>query len=94
MPDFPDVPTLLDLGYDIVAPSLICIVGPKGIPPQIVQTLHAAFKKAMDDPDFINVNKVGDMPIIYRGPEDLAKHLLKLNEEVQGVIKSLGLREG
>ena len=93
MPDFPDVPTLLDLGYDIVAPSLICIVGPKGISPQIVQTLHGAFKKAMEDPDFINVNKVGDMPIIYRGPEDLAKHLLQMNEEVGGVIKSLGLRE-
>jgi hypothetical protein len=48
----------------------------------------------MEDPDFINVNKVGDMPTMYRGPEELAKHLLQMNEEVQGMIKSLGLREG
>ena len=94
MTDFPNAPTLLELGYDIVAPSLICIVGPKGLSPQVIQTLHGAFKKAMEDPDFINVNKQGDMPLIYRGPEDLAKHLLQMNEEVEGLTKSLGLREG
>ena len=94
MTEFPEVPTLVEMGYDIVAPSLICIVGPKGIPPQIVQTLHGAFKKAMEDPDFINVNKVGDMPIIYRSPEDLAQHLIQMNEEIETVAKTLGLREG
>ncbi len=94
MAEFPDVPTLLELGYDIVAPSLICIVGPKGIPFPIVQTLHDAFKKAMADPDFINVNKVGDMPLIYRGPEDLGKHLIQMNGDLESLVKSLGLREG
>jgi tripartite-type tricarboxylate transporter receptor subunit TctC len=93
MIDFPDVPTLLELGYDIVAPSLLCIVGPKGISPQSVQTLHGAFKKAMEDPAFINVCKQGDLPLIYRGPEDLARHLVQMNEEVEVLIKSLGLRE-
>ncbi len=33
------------------------------------------------------------MPLIYRGPEDLARHLVRMNEEVGGLIKSLGLRE-
>ena len=93
MMDFPNVPTLQELGYDIIATSLICIVGPKGLSSQIVQTLHGAFKKAMEDPDFINVSKQGDMPPIYRGPEDLARHLVQMNEEVEGLIKSLGLRE-
>ena len=47
MADFPNAPTLLELGYDITAPSLICVVGPKGLSLQIVTTLHGAFKKAM-----------------------------------------------
>jgi tripartite-type tricarboxylate transporter receptor subunit TctC len=93
MMDFPNVPTLLDLGYDIIAPSLLCIVGPQGVPPQIVETLHGAFKKAMEDPGFIHVCKQGDLPLIHRGPEDLAKHLVQMNEEVEGLIQSLGLRE-
>ena len=93
MADFPSVPTLLDLGYGISAASLISIVGPKGLSPQIVGTLHGAFKKAMEDPDFLKVSKQMDQPPLYRSPEDLAKHLVKMNEEVGGLINSLGLRE-
>jgi len=93
MRDFPDVPTLLELGYDITAPSLICIVGPKGLSPQIVETLHGAFKKAMEDLDFIKIGQQMDQPVLYRGPQDLAKHLVQMNEEVGGLIGSLGLRK-
>jgi len=93
MTDFPEVPTLLDLGYDMTAPSIICIVGPKGLSPQIVETLHSAFKKAIEDPDFILVSRQVDQPPVYRGPQELGKHLVKMNEEVGGLIKKLGLQE-
>jgi tripartite-type tricarboxylate transporter receptor subunit TctC len=93
MRDFPNVSTLLELGYDIVAPSLICVVGPKGLSPQIVETLHDAFKKAMEDPDFIKVSHQLDQPALYRGPQELAKHLVVMNEEVGALIRSLGLRK-
>ena len=93
MTDFPEVPTLLDLGYDMTAPSIICIVGPKGLSPQIVETLHSAFKKAIEDPDFIKVSRQVDQPPVYRGPQELGKHLVKMNEEVGGLIKKLGLQE-
>ncbi len=93
MQDFPNVPTLLESGYDIIAPSLISIIGPKGLSRQVVDTLHGAFKKAMEDPDFIKVSRQVDQPPMYRGPEDLAKHLVKMNGEVGGLIRSLGLRE-
>ncbi|HXZ37030.1 MAG TPA: tripartite tricarboxylate transporter substrate binding protein [Thermodesulfobacteriota bacterium] len=93
MIDFPNVPTLLELGYDISAASLISIAGPKGISPQIVEILHGAFKKAMEDPDFVKASRQLDQPTVYRSPEDLGKHLVKMNEEVGGLVRSLGLRE-
>ena len=93
MIDFPNVPTLLELGYGISAASLISIAGPKGISPQIVEILHGAFKKAMEDPDFIKVSRQLDQPTIYRSSEDLGKHLVKMNEEVGGLVRGLGLRE-
>ncbi|MDO8957542.1 MAG: tripartite tricarboxylate transporter substrate binding protein [Deltaproteobacteria bacterium] len=93
MIDFPAVSTLLELGFDIVAPSLICIAGPKGLSPQVVETLHGAFKRAMEDPDFIRVSRQVDQPGIYRGPQELAKHLVEMNEEVGTLIRSLGLRQ-
>ena len=93
MIDFPNAPTLLELGYKITAPSLISIIGPKGLPPQVVDTLHGAFKKAMDDPDFIKVSNEVDLPLLYRGPQDLDKHLVQMNEEVGTLIRNLGLRK-
>ncbi len=93
MNDFPNVPTLLELGYNITAPSLICVVGPKGLSPQIVETLHRAFKKSMEDPDFIKIGLQMDQPVLYRGPQELAKHLVEMNEEVGALIQSLGLRK-
>jgi len=93
MSDFPAVPALLELGYNITAPSLICIVGPKGLSPQVVETLHGAFKKAMEDPDFIKMSQQVDQPALYRGPQELAKHLVEMNEEVGMLIRSLGLRK-
>jgi tripartite-type tricarboxylate transporter receptor subunit TctC len=93
MIDFPNVPTLLELWQGITAPSLISIVGPKGLSPQVVETLHGAFKPAMEDPDFIKVGRQMDQPSFYRGPQDLAKHLASMNEEVGTLIRSLGLRK-
>ena len=93
MADFPNAPTLLELGTDITAASLICIVGPKGLSPQVVNTLHQAFKKAMEDPDFIRVSRQMDQPPVYRGPEDLGRHIVKMNEEVGSLIMKLGLQE-
>lgn len=93
MTGFPNAPTLLDLGYKITAPSLISIIGPKGLPPQVVDTLHGAFKKAMDDPDFIKAGDQMDLPLFYRGPQELEKHLVQMNEEVGTLVRSLGLRK-
>ena len=93
MIDFPEVPTLLDLGYSITAPSLGSVVGPKGLSPQMVEMLHKAFKKSMEDPDFIRISRQMDMPLVYRSPQELAKHLVEMNEEVGGLIRSLGLRQ-
>jgi tripartite-type tricarboxylate transporter receptor subunit TctC len=93
MIDFPNVPTLLELGQGITAPSLISIVGPKGLSPQVVETLHGAFKPAMEDPDFIKMGRQMDQPSLYRGPQDLAKYLVTMNDEVGTLIRSLGLRK-
>jgi tripartite-type tricarboxylate transporter receptor subunit TctC len=93
MVDFPNVPTLMELGQGITAPSLISIIGPKGLSPQVVEALHEAFKKAMEDPDFIKMGRQMDQPSFYRGPQDLAKYLVTMNEEVGSLIRSLGLRK-
>jgi tripartite-type tricarboxylate transporter receptor subunit TctC len=47
----------------------------------------------MGDPDFIRISRQMDMPLVYRSPQELAKHLVEMNEEVGSLIRSLGLRQ-
>ena len=47
------VPTLKELGYGITAMSPYGLVGPRGMDPHVVQTLHDAFKSALFDPQHL-----------------------------------------
>ncbi len=90
MAEFPNVPTLMEL-YGIDVPTFTGFGGPKGLPPHVVETLHNAFKKAMDDPDFIQTAKKFSAPIIYRGPEELTKEVHRTFYYIADMIKKLGL---
>ena len=70
---WPKVPTLRELGFDIVAMSPYGLAGPRGLPEGIVATLHDAFKRAMFDPRFIQELAKYDQEIDYLGPEDYAR---------------------
>src|SRR5215510_9768448 len=48
---FPDVPTLKELGYDVEYYIWTGLFAPKGAPPQVIQTLRDATRKAMQDPE-------------------------------------------
>ncbi len=48
----PGVPTAKSLGYDLVYPAPYGLVGPKGMPPTIVDKLYRAFKTAADSDDY------------------------------------------
>ena len=62
MPAFPNVPTLKELGYDFVVETLYAIYAPAGTPASIVKKLDEAFKKAMDDPEFVAYMKKAEIP--------------------------------
>ncbi|HQD81813.1 MAG TPA: tripartite tricarboxylate transporter substrate binding protein, partial [Quisquiliibacterium sp.] len=47
---YKDVPTLRERGIDAVGWSPYGLVGPKGMAPEVVKTLHDAFKTAVEDP--------------------------------------------
>jgi tripartite-type tricarboxylate transporter receptor subunit TctC len=70
---WPQVPTLRELGFDIVAMSPYGLAGPHGLPAPIVATLHDAFKRAIFDPRFALELAKYDQEIDYLGPEDYAR---------------------
>jgi tripartite-type tricarboxylate transporter receptor subunit TctC len=92
-PRYPQVPTLKELGYDAVYPSPLEIIGPKGMPKPLVQRIHDAFRKAMDDPEYQAILKKFDMPMIYLGPEELEMADRQEYEKIGRVVQKLGLQK-
>lgn len=50
VPRWPEVPTLRELGLDMVANAPVGIAGPRGLPPVVVRRLHDAFRSALEAP--------------------------------------------
>ena len=71
----PDVPTLKELNYNFAWQPVIGVVAPKGTPPEVVKTLHDAFKKGLDNPEFRAYLEKTGMDVDYRDPKEMDKHL-------------------
>jgi tripartite-type tricarboxylate transporter receptor subunit TctC len=91
MAAFPKVPTLMEL-YGIDVPTFNAIGGPKGLSPHVVDTLHKAFRQALEDRDFIEAAKKFSCPVIYLGPEDLTKEVNRTFYSIADIVKKLGLQ--
>jgi tripartite-type tricarboxylate transporter receptor subunit TctC len=88
---WPNVPTLKELGHNIVATSPYGIAGPAGLPPAVVQTLHDAFKAALNDPAHLAELVIFDQEPAYLGPDDYARALRAGYEHERKVVERLGL---
>lgn len=88
---WPQVPTLLELGHGIVATSPYGIAGPRGMPPEIVKTLHDAFKAAMHEPAHLAELAKYDQELAYLGPDDYGRAMREAVAAERLIVQQLGL---
>jgi tripartite-type tricarboxylate transporter receptor subunit TctC len=88
---WPQVPTAKELGYGIVSSSPYGLVGPKGMDPAVVKTLHDAFKKAMDDPKHQEVLATLNQDMWYRTGEQYKSWAIATYAKDKLLIDRLGL---
>lgn len=91
LPKMPNVPTLKQLGYDLVINSPFGIAGPKGIPPEIVAKLHDALKAGLEDPSTRAAMEKIDMVPNYMTSVDYRKSVDQLVANETDLLKRLGL---
>ena len=84
-------PTVKELGVDTVSASPFGLVGPKGMSPQVVKTLHDAFKRSLDDPEYLKLLATLDQPAWYQSSEDYAKWAAATFQAERGTIERVGL---
>lgn len=90
---FPDAPSAKELGMPIVYTSPIGIIGPKGMDPAVVKTLHDAFKKATESPDYQDLLDRFDLFPLYKNPADFAAAMREEYEKERRMVARLNLRQ-
>lgn len=88
---FPDLPTWRDLGYPVGAETRVGIAGPPGMPKPIVDALSEALKKAVDDPEYVELSKNLKAEKLYVGPEEFLKFNRDQYERTGTMLKELGI---
>ncbi len=91
--NWPNVPTLRDLGIDMVSNSPFGIAGPKGIDPKVVKVLHDAFRKGLDEPSYLEAMAKFDQELFYLDSAPYRAFALKQIVEQKQLIEALGLRQ-
>ena len=90
---WPNIPTAKELGYDINASSSYGIGGPKGMDPKIVKILHDAFRKGLDDPDFIKTMEQYGQVRSYLNTEDYTRWAREQYAAEKIVVERFGLKQ-
>ena len=91
--NWPSVPTLRDIGIDMVSNSPFGIAGPRGMEMGIVKLLHDAFKKGLEEPSYAAAMASLDQELFYLNSEDYRKFALQQIEEAKRFIGELGLKQ-
>jgi tripartite-type tricarboxylate transporter receptor subunit TctC len=94
--DFPEIPTLGELGYDFLNEYItdvgFFIGAPKGTPPAVLEKLDDVFHKGMQDPIFVQTLKNMQLRPFYRGHKELPAFLKKMSDEFGRLVKELDLK--
>jgi tripartite-type tricarboxylate transporter receptor subunit TctC len=91
--NWPSVPTLKEVGIDMISSSPFGLGGPKGMDPAVVKVLHDAFKKGMEEPSYREAMLKLDMEPYYLGTAEYQAYALQQIGEQKEMIEALGLRQ-
>lgn len=90
--EYPQVPVLKELGYDIPAlPLFGSVAGPKDLPEEIVKKLEGAFTRAIGEPAFIKGMKELHRTIVYRNSKEITDYIAHNYEIFPSILKEMGL---
>jgi tripartite-type tricarboxylate transporter receptor subunit TctC len=87
----PELPTLKELGYPWVFDSPWGIAGPKGMDPKVVQKIHDAFKKAIEDEGVVHTLERFEMVPNYKNSADYKAAVAEQVTTEEALLKRIGM---
>lgn len=91
MKSWPEVPTMKDLGYELVIDSPIGLGGPAGMPAEIVRVLHDGFKFALEQPNFVALLDKSDQAPRYMNTVEFNSFVRQSFVEQRALLTKYGM---
>lgn len=92
IPMFPDVPTLKELGINLVEGSYRGYLAPKGTPREIVNILAQGLEKVTRDPQFIKAAEDVNLEIEFIKLDEFRAFIQKKEESLKKIVEEMGLK--
>lgn len=87
-----NVPTVKELGHDLVIESPVGLVAPKNLDPKIATRLQAAFRKAASDPAYLQQLELFDMQANLMTAEGYAAYAKAQFEREKKMLDEIGFK--
>ena len=87
----PDIPTLKELGYNIVAATGRGFMMPGGVPKDAAAAMEAALKRVHDSPAYKEYSERNMFENMFLGGAEFSQYLVKRREEMQEFLRAVGL---
>lgn len=91
LPDFPDVKTAQEEGIDMVVKKFRGLVGPKGLPADVIQAWEAAIPKVMLDPEFQKWYKNASLIPAFMNHDEFTTFMASVVREQDAFFKEYGI---
>ncbi|MEC4766755.1 tripartite tricarboxylate transporter substrate binding protein [Halomonas sp. CUBES01] len=90
MAQTPDVPTMMELGYEDLQLSILRgLIAPKGTSEDRIDVLAAALEATSNDEDFVRAVNNSGAEVQFMGPDEFRAHLERLNATVERLAGQL-----
>ncbi len=91
--DFPDAKTAKEEGIDMVVNKFRGIVGPKGLPPEVIKAWESAIPKVMADPEFQKWYKNAALVPAFLPHDQFAPFVADFVKQQEAFFKEYGITE-
>jgi tripartite-type tricarboxylate transporter receptor subunit TctC len=89
----PQVPTLRELGHDVIEGSMRGMAAPAGLPAEVVARLAVSVRRTVDDPAFQEAARSQSLPLRFLDPADYLAELQALRLGYQALWNQHPWRE-
>ena len=89
----PDLPTVEELGYDVVVRKFRGLAGPKGIPDDVVAIWEAAVQEVLALPEYRAVYEPNNLRAEFIGHDDYAAFIAQFGGETETFLRETGVIE-